>query len=1016
MLFRILSIFLVIGWLIGTAQSKPLLLNEAKDISQFGDIAGYGPIDNALIESPGTIEAEIVEANNDEGSLVKIEGLGYRTVPNTPMIPQKNIHLQLPGHYQISSVTLDHGQVRPGHTNGKIIPAPLNPKIEEKMSAASANRDVYSENAYFPAKWLSYTAGYDGQTTHIYIHLFPVQWNPVTYDLLYLYDYSLSVYGQPRQITVDHSRNIRTNAEHLLITPAAWLSTVDSIAAFDNSLGIATDVITTDSIYAAYEPCEDPTVPGDTTHDFENAKRLVSYLRDDQAHPQLQSLTIIGSGEIIPPSYYFYCYESICPSDQYYASPDYDWVDNFAATRIPVHTESDLSTYYHKMLNWTNELDGDWVNNVSVGGEALFSNSIPSGEAHDNQLICADVFDGFNIAKFQMTLQNYSAGIISNHLQNDDFLWYFQASHGGDYGRSIYFRDLEYVTELSSESLMMYQPKSRLPIFLTYACETGFYDHALLDSSDIGKSFSEGLIASPGGAICYIGTSRDAYGDLLKEIERGNLRYLGVRGTFALIYYYLQSYREIDNPTLGNLALAAKEKYLIEQDMEDPFVQEGYKRFVIHCDGALALPQPPPLNPQTTVPDIEAENAREEIYLIYQVADYPDSLEPHYLIADDNVYDLISITYGPEPQEITSIDYSSAQSDFYLPGFHGWRRFLNKLNNEEQKEAWHISYINSWLKIFDGDPSDWSAQEQIGSDEAGEITPSFFDLTSVYATYYEAYDELYFALPLNFNLADVDEAIWPIYYMIAFDDAPYGFQNNYEDDDELPINTDIYLGFENATINKFIYMRIGHIYSGLTFNAHYRVMNESNEWGFGHLPTFAISDSLFEVVVSAEQFDLTNCKMAVFSTADEGIIEDVIPFSPGSPSEALFGPENAYSISNYIDFGQALAIEPQATADLSGFQLEQNYPNPWLANRSKSSQHTTIAFLLAHPTKLELNIYDLAGRRVKSLAGDKIWTAGHHSINWNGADDKGKAVASGIYFYRLKSDGEVVTKKMLILR
>lgn len=97
------------------------------------------------------------------------------------------------------------------------------------------------------------------------------------------------------------------------------------------------------------------------------------------------------------------------------------------------------------------------------------------------------------------------------------------------------------------------------------------------------------------------------------------------------------------------------------------------------------------------------------------------------------------------------------------------------------------------------------------------------------------------------------------------------------------------------------------------------------------------------------------------------------------------------------------------------FELLQNYPNPF-------NPTTTIAFQLPQPAEVLINIYDIRGRLVKTLVHGQ-WTSGEHHILWNGTDQYGQVVATGIYFYRiamrgLQSDKILFSdvKKMLFIK
>ncbi|MGH8004849.1 MAG: FlgD immunoglobulin-like domain containing protein, partial [Limisphaerales bacterium] len=90
------------------------------------------------------------------------------------------------------------------------------------------------------------------------------------------------------------------------------------------------------------------------------------------------------------------------------------------------------------------------------------------------------------------------------------------------------------------------------------------------------------------------------------------------------------------------------------------------------------------------------------------------------------------------------------------------------------------------------------------------------------------------------------------------------------------------------------------------------------------------------------------------------------------------------------------------------FELLQNYPNPF-------NPSTTIRYSLSKREKVALEVFNLAGQRVKHLA-DQEQAAGEHTVVWDGKDEKGKALPSGVYFYRLKGKEFSETKKMIFLK
>jgi hypothetical protein len=90
------------------------------------------------------------------------------------------------------------------------------------------------------------------------------------------------------------------------------------------------------------------------------------------------------------------------------------------------------------------------------------------------------------------------------------------------------------------------------------------------------------------------------------------------------------------------------------------------------------------------------------------------------------------------------------------------------------------------------------------------------------------------------------------------------------------------------------------------------------------------------------------------------------------------------------------------------FSLEQNYPNPF-------NPTTIIDFSLPEQSHVRLDVYNIMGQKVRTLVNDAR-AAGAHSVIWNGSNDNGENVASGVYFYRIESGQFSETRKMMLLK
>jgi len=128
-----------------------------------------------------------------------------------------------------------------------------------------------------------------------------------------------------------------------------------------------------------------------------------------------------------------------------------------------------------------------------------------------------------------------------------------------------------------------------------------------------------------------------------------------------------------------------------------------------------------------------------------------------------------------------------------------------------------------------------------------------------------------------------------------------------------------------------------------------------------------------------------------------------------------------------IAFTQALINEQDILATAAGahgfpatttpslpdaFGLVQNVPNPF-------GPRTTIAFRIpadaGAAVRTDLSIYDVNGRRVRTLAADRR-SPGEYEVTWDGRDDGGRRVASGVYFYRLQAGSFTAQKRMVLLK
>ena len=123
----------------------------------------------------------------------------------------------------------------------------------------------------------------------------------------------------------------------------------------------------------------------------------------------------------------------------------------------------------------------------------------------------------------------------------------------------------------------------------------------------------------------------------------------------------------------------------------------------------------------------------------------------------------------------------------------------------------------------------------------------------------------------------------------------------------------------------------------------------------------------------------------------------------------LYPDHNEYVVENTIvilNVVEDLSISNQNLPN--NYALHQNYPNPF-------NPITKIHYNLPDAVKVKIDIYDIRGRKVKSLL-NQFQEPGFKSIQWNASNDLGEKVSSGMYFYRIETQDFKQTKKMILLK
>ena len=167
---------------------------------------------------------------------------------------------------------------------------------------------------------------------------------------------------------------------------------------------------------------------------------------------------------------------------------------------------------------------------------------------------------------------------------------------------------------------------------------------------------------------------------------------------------------------------------------------------------------------------------------------------------------------------------------------------------------------------------------------------------------------------------------------------------------------------------------------------------------------------VFLEVTGPGKVQVANAISGEGSVAGSGTVAQLVFNVKGEFEDAV-----RFEIDNGILIDGDRLLNPVLTLDVleiqttpTKFALRQNYPNPF-------NPETTIKFDLAESGQVELRIYNMVGQVVRTLV-DENQAAGRYSIRWDGRDDRGLTVSSGIYFYSLRADKFRAVKKLMLLK
>ena len=215
--------------------------------------------------------------------------------------------------------------------------------------------------------------------------------------------------------------------------------------------------------------------------------------------------------------------------------------------------------------------------------------------------------------------------------------------------------------------------------------------------------------------------------------------------------------------------------------------------------------------------------------------------------------------------------------------------------------------------------------------------------------------------------------------------------------DVLITNADPVAGFQIDVLSNEV-LEITGASGGLSEEAGFMLSNSGTTiLGFSLLGATIPAGTGTLCTITASYDPAVNPTDLVISAVEEGPSGTRLLFSAvsGTPLEAEF---DTYT-TTLLDSDPAEIVE---------YSLADNHPNPF-------NPTTTINFSIASYGEVELVVFDALGREVNRLVSG-VYTPGKYSAVWDGRDVSGNEMSSGMYFYRLNSEGFTQTKKMLFVK
>jgi hypothetical protein len=939
--------------------------------------------------------------------------------PGEPELPMKVIKLTLDGLYDVTGVRLSSANFARFEQALRI--APVAQIVEWRIGGGRPDLipdpAVYGSNCYFPGKLVSYDWGCDNKKTYVYVRIFPVQYRPLSGEAVLLTEASVDVYYHRKESGPRFAPVSPFDDRCVVICPAEFLAAAETLEAFhEMEEGITTYIATNEWIDTNYS-CVTDTPPwfgyaheqplSIQNYDYDLAKKIIAFMRDTLAHPNLEYITLLGDGGRVPPSYYCKFQaasesETWVPTDMLYASCDFDYVPNYCCGRISVSDTLEAMHVVTKIRDWHASADWSWFGNATVTGGIPFGTPQYIGELITCDVVNRDAFNGHNVIKLYETDGNFTESVCDDYLRGEQECGiFFQISHGS--GPAVYYDD---GSNIDAGELVSYAAHTNVPVVASVACDCGAFDTDLVPGLGFATSFGEGILKSPAAGIAYYGGSRSNAGSPSWYIDDGNLVITRDWYMSELLTYVWDAYHN-GAGTLGEIHQAAFDSFLANNDMS------AFQTNRVTYFEAILLG-----DPALVVPAQVGGNSYGLPYLNAQTPQYLNARDyPVYHNSQNDSVSIISTSGSPGAVTklmdafalsgaLDSRSYSSPPFEYKFPPGTGPSFYLVRTMVDDSKEGWLYLY-NGVMIAVDGDSLDWhrAAIDPAGVD-SNDFEPEDLEITDLYVANDGEY--WYFGFP-SFN-----DTMWHATYGIALDYAPGGYDGVQGSDRDGPGN---WITFDSShAVDAEIYVFPAFDFS-MVFFWQGSAWSSYDLTDLGGVMTFDGDSAHFlELAFPNSMIGDPECINAnLFSSGMGDFAWDPQPAQDASPSDPAtyhtphWGQTWANTLTQFTRVCKTgLQERPDhAAGERLWVHLREPSPNPFRGSCS-------IRFTIPEKGLVKLGIYNSAGQLVDAPVG-AVMNRGVHTHTWDGTDARGNKLPGGVYFGRLDFGGISRVTKLIKL-